>query len=229
MRTGFENNVIKDETISKIIKEKGIEIKCQDGTFESFKGGEGENDLVVIAQVSGSFFSFLTNQFHQLISSRLLKVAKPRRLAFPAWPSLFPFSESQPDVVDSFRPFSLCLLFWSFSKCLVIISLSFQAWHWCPNFNLALSSISKSLKPGGILALIWNLEDRETAPWVGKLRDFYEVHEDNTPQCELCSQLPLPSDPTPLFFWPLLLVPSQIVTTTGIQCTQLTQCPTLLL
>jgi len=111
MRTGFENNVIKDETISKIIKEKGIEIKCQDGTFESFKGGEGENDLVVIAQVSGSFFSFLTNQFHQLISSRLLKVAKPRRLASPAWPSLFPFSESQPDVVDSFQPFSLCLLF----------------------------------------------------------------------------------------------------------------------
>ncbi len=35
------------------------------------------------------------------------------------------------------------------------------------------------------MVLIWNLEDREAATWVGKLRDHYEKYEDNTPQFRL--------------------------------------------
>lgn len=36
-----------------------------------------------------------------------------------------------------------------------------QAWHWCPDFNRALAHIAASLRPGGVLALLWNLEDRD--------------------------------------------------------------------
>lgn len=37
-----------------------------------------------------------------------------------------------------------------------------QAWHWCENWNDALTAIAKVLRPGGVLALVWNLEDRES-------------------------------------------------------------------
>jgi len=60
-----------------------------------------------------------------------------------------------------------------------------QAWHWCPDFNAALTHIAGSLRPGGVLALIWNLEDRDAAPWVARLRDIYEVYESGTPQYRL--------------------------------------------
>ncbi|EPQ29637.1 uncharacterized protein PFL1_02856 [Pseudozyma flocculosa PF-1] len=62
---------------------------------------------------------------------------------------------------------------------LVVIA---QAFHWCSDFDLALTKAAGTLRKGGILALIWNLEDREAAPWVAKLRDIYEMHEDGTPQ-----------------------------------------------
>lgn len=45
---------------------------------------------------------------------------------------------------------------------LVVIA---QAWHWCPDFDRALSQIAQSLRPGGILALIWNLEDRDAGTY----------------------------------------------------------------
>ncbi|PWY97746.1 hypothetical protein BCV70DRAFT_166172 [Testicularia cyperi] len=60
-----------------------------------------------------------------------------------------------------------------------------QAWHWCQDFDQALTQIAQSLRPGGILALIWNLEDRDAAPWVAKIRDIYEAFEDGTPQYRL--------------------------------------------
>lgn len=41
---------------------------------------------------------------------------------------------------------------------LVVIA---QAWHWCPDFDAALRHIAASLRPGGVLALLWNLEDRD--------------------------------------------------------------------
>lgn len=57
-----------------------------------------------------------------------------------------------------------------------------QAWHWCQDWDQALQQVAKALRPNGILALIWNLEDREAAPWVAQIRDLYEKYEDNTPQ-----------------------------------------------
>lgn len=62
-----------------------------------------------------------------------------------------------------------------------------QAWHWCQDIPRSLDAIARALKPGGQLALIWNMEDQtgETgARWVKELRGMYEVFEDNTPQCE---------------------------------------------
>ena len=35
-----------------------------------------------------------------------------------------------------------------------------QAFHWCPDYNKASIEFARVLKPGGIVALIWNLEDR---------------------------------------------------------------------
>lgn len=59
-----------------------------------------------------------------------------------------------------------------------------QAYHWCPDYERSLQAILEALRPGGKLALIWNLEDNTTdAKWVKELRDLYEVYEDNTPQC----------------------------------------------
>lgn len=57
-----------------------------------------------------------------------------------------------------------------------------QAWHWCQDWDAALQQIANALRPQGILALIWNLEDREAAPWVAQIRDLYEQYEDDTPQ-----------------------------------------------
>lgn len=57
-----------------------------------------------------------------------------------------------------------------------------QAWHWCQDFDQALAQIAQSLRPGGVLALIWNLERRDAAPWVAQIRDLYEKFEDNAPQ-----------------------------------------------
>ncbi|WFD37223.1 uncharacterized protein MJAP1_000165 [Malassezia japonica] len=62
---------------------------------------------------------------------------------------------------------------------LVVIA---QAWHWCPDFDQALAHIATQLRPGGVLALVWNLEDRDAAPWIAKLRDLYEKFEDGAPQ-----------------------------------------------
>ncbi|PWN47749.1 hypothetical protein IE53DRAFT_348715 [Violaceomyces palustris] len=57
-----------------------------------------------------------------------------------------------------------------------------QAFHWCSDFEAAIGQAAKALRSGGILALLWNLEDRETAPWVARLRDLYERYEDGAPQ-----------------------------------------------
>jgi SAM-dependent methyltransferase len=36
-----------------------------------------------------------------------------------------------------------------------------QAWHWCEDWDAALKTIAQVLKKDGILAIVWNLEDRE--------------------------------------------------------------------
>ncbi|KAF7289941.1 S-adenosyl-L-methionine-dependent methyltransferase [Mycena indigotica] len=62
---------------------------------------------------------------------------------------------------------------------LVVIA---QAFHWSPDFDQSAKEIGRILKPGGVLALIWNLEDRETAQWVAQVRDTIEKFEQGTPQ-----------------------------------------------
>lgn len=36
-----------------------------------------------------------------------------------------------------------------------------QAFHWCQDFDAAVTQAANSLRPGGVLALLWNLEDRD--------------------------------------------------------------------
>lgn len=62
-----------------------------------------------------------------------------------------------------------------------------QCFHWAhPNYQSAMNEFSRVLKPkSGVLALIWNLEDRNKASWVGKIRDVYEKYEAGTPQYRL--------------------------------------------
>ncbi|KAK4704665.1 hypothetical protein P7C70_g1537, partial [Phenoliferia sp. Uapishka_3] len=49
-----------------------------------------------------------------------------------------------------------------------------QAFHWSNDGVAAIKEIGRVLKPGGKVALIWNLESRKTQ-WVAQLRDTYEV------------------------------------------------------
>jgi ubiquinone/menaquinone biosynthesis C-methylase UbiE len=44
-----------------------------------------------------------------------------------------------------------------------------QAWHWVDQ-DVALPSVARVLKPGGTLALVWNLRD-ESVPWVARLTE----------------------------------------------------------
>ncbi|KAF7976706.1 hypothetical protein HWV62_5869 [Athelia sp. TMB] len=60
-----------------------------------------------------------------------------------------------------------------------------QAFHWCPDYDAAAAEFARVLKPGGVLALIWNLEDRGVAAWVGQQRDVIEAHEAGSPQFRL--------------------------------------------
>lgn len=60
-----------------------------------------------------------------------------------------------------------------------------QAFHWCPDYNSASAEFARALKPGGVVAFVWNLEDRDRARWVAQLRDRIESHEEGTPQFRL--------------------------------------------
>lgn len=60
-----------------------------------------------------------------------------------------------------------------------------QCFHWAhPEYAAAAAEFARILKPGGILALIWNLEDKET-DWVAKNRAAYESYEKGVPQYRL--------------------------------------------
>ncbi|KAJ6481287.1 S-adenosyl-L-methionine-dependent methyltransferase [Mycena vitilis] len=60
-----------------------------------------------------------------------------------------------------------------------------QAFHWCSDFGLASEEFGRILKPGGVLAFIWNLEDRDAAKWVAQVRDRIERYENGAPQYRL--------------------------------------------
>ncbi|KAF9265417.1 methyltransferase type 11 [Marasmius fiardii PR-910] len=60
-----------------------------------------------------------------------------------------------------------------------------QAFHWCPDYGRASVEFARILKPNGVVAFIWNLEDRDAAEWVAKLRNRIEQHEKGSPQFRL--------------------------------------------
>ncbi|KAF8234075.1 S-adenosyl-L-methionine-dependent methyltransferase [Tricholoma matsutake] len=60
-----------------------------------------------------------------------------------------------------------------------------QAFHWCPDYDRACTEFARILKPNGVVAFIWNLEDRDEARWVAQLLDRIERHEQGTPQFRL--------------------------------------------
>ena len=52
-----------------------------------------------------------------------------------------------------------------------------QAFHWVGHDGrAAVEEIARVLKPGGVWALIWNLEDRDV-PWIAQIREKYEQFE----------------------------------------------------
>ncbi len=55
-----------------------------------------------------------------------------------------------------------------------------QAFHWFANGD-ALAEIRRVLKPGGRLALVWNVRD-ESVPWVRRLTAIVNAHEGATPR-----------------------------------------------
>ncbi|KAF5357964.1 hypothetical protein D9756_001532 [Leucocoprinus leucothites] len=65
---------------------------------------------------------------------------------------------------------------------LVVIA---QAYHWCPDFDLASAEFARILAPNGTVACIWNLEDRHAARWVAGVRNTIEAHEQGSPQFRL--------------------------------------------
>jgi ubiquinone/menaquinone biosynthesis C-methylase UbiE len=40
------------------------------------------------------------------------------------------------------------------------LNFTVQAFHWCPDYDRACAEFARILKPDGIVAFIWNLEDR---------------------------------------------------------------------
>ncbi|KAJ6584282.1 S-adenosyl-L-methionine-dependent methyltransferase [Mycena sp. CBHHK59/15] len=56
-----------------------------------------------------------------------------------------------------------------------------QAFHWCLDYEAAAAEFARVLKPGGVLALIWNHEDRDAARWLNQVRERVERDEKCSP------------------------------------------------
>lgn len=44
--------------------------------------------------------------------------------------------------------------------CVSILTYKLEAFHWCPDYDGASKEFARILKPDGVVAFIWNLEDR---------------------------------------------------------------------
>ncbi|KAK2466880.1 hypothetical protein APHAL10511_001138 [Amanita phalloides] len=60
-----------------------------------------------------------------------------------------------------------------------------QAFHWCPDYDRASAEFARILRPAGVVAFLWNLEDRGRAKWVAQVRERIERHEAGSPQFRL--------------------------------------------
>ncbi|KAF7377678.1 S-adenosyl-L-methionine-dependent methyltransferase [Mycena sanguinolenta] len=56
-----------------------------------------------------------------------------------------------------------------------------QAFHWCLEHEPAAAEFARILKPGGVLALVWVHEGRETAPWLEQFRKRVDRDERGAP------------------------------------------------
>ncbi|KAF8881985.1 S-adenosyl-L-methionine-dependent methyltransferase [Infundibulicybe gibba] len=57
-----------------------------------------------------------------------------------------------------------------------------QAFHWCPDYNLASAEFARILKPGGAFVCLWNVEDRSRSSWVADVRARVGKHKEGAPQ-----------------------------------------------
>ncbi|KAJ7686686.1 S-adenosyl-L-methionine-dependent methyltransferase [Mycena rosella] len=58
-----------------------------------------------------------------------------------------------------------------------LIVIAQQAFHWCVDYEGAAAEFARVLKPGGVLSLIWNHEEREAAQWVDQFMERVEQAE----------------------------------------------------
>jgi SAM-dependent methyltransferase len=55
-----------------------------------------------------------------------------------------------------------------------------QAFHWFAN-AIAMTELARVVRPGGVLALIWNVRD-ESVPWVRRITDLITPYEGDAPR-----------------------------------------------
>ncbi|GJJ12100.1 hypothetical protein Clacol_006341 [Clathrus columnatus] len=67
---------------------------------------------------------------------------------------------------------------------LIVVVMTAQAFHWCPDYEKAAIEFNRVLSPDGRVVLIWNLEDDAT-PWIAQLRKLIEAYEQGSPQFRL--------------------------------------------
>ena len=67
-----------------------------------------------------------------------------------------------------------------------------QAWHWCSDWETSLGNMADALRPGGVLALVWNLEDREAGAFAASRCDGAALSHACLPFSS-CSELGGPS------------------------------------
>ncbi|KAJ7176634.1 S-adenosyl-L-methionine-dependent methyltransferase [Mycena filopes] len=56
-----------------------------------------------------------------------------------------------------------------------------HAFHWCLDYEAAAAEFTRVLKPDGVLALIWNNEDRDAVEWLKQVRERVERDEEGSP------------------------------------------------